>query len=136
MRDILRQVCYEGGQLVGVEYALFEGSPRWIAAIALRFETLVVTFRAVEDDDTLAVVIGPLVPAVDELMVPAVGSAPWAACLGRDVTWAWVLTNQQGYVDGARLEFRAAGQLVGPVVELIVLGSAIRLLAATEVGST
>jgi hypothetical protein len=131
MREILQQVCYDSGRLIHARHALYPGDPHWVTAVELTFESSVVSFHAVAADDTLAVALGPLVTERDETIVPANESAPWTMCLGRSVIWAWVLTNQQGYTDGVRLEFRSQ-EPVGPVVELVVLASQIRLLVAAE----
>src|SRR5438067_2203994 len=106
MIDSLRRVCDDGGRLVGVEYALHEGDARFVTAIALRFESLTAVFRAVPDDDTLALSIGgPLAASPDEAVTDATGTPPWADYAGLGLAWAWRLTNQQGYTDGVRLEF-------------------------------
>jgi Family of unknown function (DUF6334) len=90
-------------------------------------------FRAVEADDTLAVSAGPLVPGKDETPIDATGSAPWSACIGFGVRWAWRLTNQQGYTDGLRLELGGPDGASSTVVELIVAASAIQMFVAARV---
>jgi hypothetical protein len=135
MLDILKQVCDDGGPLLGVEYALFEDRPQFIAAAGLRFESLSLVIRAVADDDTVSVITGPLIPEADEVVADVTRSAPWAGCLGRRLIWGWRFTNQQGYTDGVRLEFNALGEAIGIVREFIVMASALRLLIAREVSS-
>lgn len=55
MLDTLAQIYDEGGQLVGVRHALFQGDPQFITAVELRFESVSAVFRAIADDDTLTV---------------------------------------------------------------------------------
>jgi hypothetical protein len=130
MLDILAKIYDEGGPLVSVACTLFEGDPRFIIAIELRFQLLSAVFRAVADDDTLAMSLGPLVPGPDETLIEAHKSAPWSACVGLSIRWAWQLTNHQGYNDGVRLEFSGPGQESGTIVELVVVASAIHTLVA------
>jgi hypothetical protein len=40
MLDTLAKIYDDGGPLVGVSYALFEGDPQFITAVELRFESL------------------------------------------------------------------------------------------------
>jgi hypothetical protein len=132
MLDILAKIYDEGGSLVGVKYTLFEGNPLFITAIELRFESVSAVFRAVADDDTLAVSLGPLEPEADETLIEVGNSALWSACMGFGVCWAWQLTNQQGYTDGARLEFSAPGEESRAIVELVVVASEIQLFMAVS----
>ncbi len=80
--------------------------------------------------DTLAVNLGTLKQDPDETLVEAGSSSPWSECIGLGICWAWQLTNQQGYSDGARLEFSEPGEESRVVVELIVVASAIKLFVA------
>lgn len=127
--DMLPKLCYDAGRLVAVEHALLDGDPQFLCAVRLTFESLAVVFRAVPDDDTVSVIEGGPFPEPDELLVTATDSVPWAACVGRKVEWAWLLTNQQGYEDAVRMEFQTGRS----GVELVVAASAIRLYAFAAV---
>jgi hypothetical protein len=127
MLDTLAKIYDDGGRLVSVTFTLFDGDPRFVTAIGLRFESLSAVFRAVPDDDTLAVSLGPLEPDPDETLIEVVNSTPWSACIGLGICWAWRLTNQQGYSDGVRLEFSEPGEESGATVELVVVASAIHV---------
>jgi hypothetical protein len=133
MLDELAEIYDEGGCLLGVKYSLFEGDPRNITAVALQFEKLSAVFRAVAADDSVAVMIGPLEPEPHEILIDASSSAPWSTCIGLNISWAWQLTNQQGYDDGVRLEFSSTGESSDPVVELIVMASAIKMFVLSSV---
>jgi len=136
MLDTLAKLSDDCGPLVGVTYTLFDGSPRFVTAVGLRFEAASVTFRAVADDDTLAASLGPLDPESGETLIEVGRAAPWSGCVGAGVCWAWQLTNQQGYTDGVRLEFSEPGGPSRAVVELVVVASAIQVFVAAAAGST
>ena len=127
MLDALAELC-DAGRLLGVTHVTFEGDPMFVTAVALRFESLTALFEAVSEDDTLAVRIGapPEATGVDASAAP-----PWAECVGRAVRWAWRMTNQQGYTDGARLEFAGTGH-ASATVECVVAASAVRVFVARE----
>src|SRR4051794_22950257 len=110
MLDTLAKIYDDGGPLVTVSYTLFEGDPRFITAVGLRFESFSAVFRAVAHDDTLTLSLGPLVPGPDEILIEADNSEPWSACVGLSICWAWSLTNHHGYNDGVRLEFSGPSQ--------------------------
>lgn len=131
MLDTLAKIYDDAGRLVGVSQTLLEGDPRFVTAVGLRFESLSAIFRAVPDDDTLAVSLGPIVPDPDETLVDSGSSAPWSDYVGFSVCWAWRLTNQQGYSDGVRLEFSESGKESRGIVELVVAASAIQVFMAT-----
>ncbi len=130
MLDTLRRMCHDCGRLLGVDYTLLGGDPRFVTSVGLRFESLSLVFRADPDDDTLAVSEGPLVPKADETRFCADHIHPWDSCRGLRICWAWSLTNQQGYTDGVRLEFSEPGQAPRAVVELVVAASAIGVFVA------
>jgi hypothetical protein len=132
MIDPLAKIYDDSGRLVSVSQTLFEGDPRFVTAVGFRFESLSAIFRAVPDDDTLAVSLGSLVPEPTETLIDASQSAPWSACIGFSICWAWRLTNQQGYSDGVRFEFSELGKESPAVIELIVAASAIQAFVVTS----
>jgi hypothetical protein len=136
MLDVLAKIYDDGGAFLGVEYSLFEGDEKFITAVGLRFETLSAVFRAVPDDDTLAVTIEHLKPDAEETLIDATNSAPWSACVGYGICWAWRLTNQQGYSDGVRLEFSKPGETSRAVVELLVMASAVQISCVVPCATT
>jgi len=135
MLDTLAKIYDDGGPLISVAYTLFEGDPRFITAVGLRFESASAIFRAVPEDDTLAATLGPLTTELGETLVEAGGSAPWSACIGLNICWAWRLTNQQGYTDGVRLEFSESGGASSAMVELVVSASAIQTFKVVSSGA-
>ena len=77
MFEALAKICNLGGPLVEVTYSLFEGDVRSLTAVALKFESVSAVFRALEDDDTLAVTLGPPIGTEWEAYVDATKSDPW-----------------------------------------------------------
>ena len=132
MIETLAKIYDDGGRLLGVSQARFESDPRFITAVSLRFEFLSAVFRAVPDDDTLAVRLGALVSEPFETLSEVSCIAPWSECVGFGVCWAWRLTNQQGYSDGVRLEFSKPGKAPRAVIELVVTASAIQVFQVTR----
>jgi hypothetical protein len=131
MLDALAKIVDEGGPLVSVAYLRFGGDANFLTAVGLRFGSIPATFRAVEDDDTLALTLGPIEPNEGETLTEAAHFSSWSACVGLGLRWAWRLTNQQGYPDGVRLEFGDPNKPHRIVVELMVAASAIRVFVAT-----
>ena len=135
MLNELAEIYDDAGCLLGVRYSLFEGDPRFVTAVALQFENLCAVFRAVANADTVAVMIGPLEVEPDEILIDASNSAPWSTCIGLSICWAWQLTNQQGHVDGVRFEFNRTEESSNPVVELIVMASAMKMFVLNSVAA-
>ena len=127
--ESLPVLCYDAGKLVAVEHAVLDGYPSFVTAVRLTFESYRVVFRAVPEDDTITVADDGAFPASDELLTTVTAAAPWAGWIGRGVAWAWLLTNQQGYADGIRIEFGTDGS----GVTLVVAGSSINLYAFVRV---
>ena len=125
MFTALKAACDRGGPLVGVrEFQLFPGSNA-ISAVELQFQGLTVTLSAVADDDTISISLAPLAQPTQ------VGySAHWDQCLGNPLRWAWLMTNQQGYTDGLRLEFGGPDNPQSVVLEFVVAASSFATFIA------
>ncbi|MFC5571604.1 DUF6334 family protein [Lysobacter yangpyeongensis] len=121
MFTALKTACDRGGPLVGVRVAPLVPGSTLIGAFELRFKELTVTL-SVADDDEISVTSAPLLQPT-----PAHASAPfaWSRCIGKRLRWAWLLTNQQGYTDGVRLEFGDPDVSESVVVELVVAASSL-----------
>src|SRR5688500_12448960 len=135
MLDVLATIYDEGGPLQGVRYARLDGEPKSVTAVGARRESVPAVRRANPDSDTLDASRGSLTPDAGEALVEASESTPWQPCIGLGVCWAWRLTNQQGYADGARLEFSDAGEASRAFVELVVTASAIQTFTAAPSGA-
>lgn len=126
MLDTLAKIYDDGGHLVNVTCALFEGNLNFVTAVGLHFESVSAVFRANSNDDTLMASIGPLTQEADETLLDISDSSPWCTCLGAGACWLWQLTNQQGEADGVMLEFGNPNEQSRTTVELLVVASAIK----------
>lgn len=127
VQEAIYRLC-DGGHLLGVEECRFGGDSAFVTAIRLRFKGNSVTFRAVEDDDTVAAEWDGS-ESGEGVWVDVSGHPVWSECVGGHAAWAWQLTNQQGYSDGVRIEFEPSGHGLSRVIELVVVASAFKLFA-------
>ncbi len=132
MLDTLANIIEEQNQLVSVSYALFAGDLQFITAVELHLTSLTFNLRAIADDDTLSVNFGALELDSDESLIEADNSELWSSCKGGHIVGGWRLTNQQGYDDGLRLEFRKPEEKSSTIVEFIVMASAIYICSVAH----
>lgn len=132
MLNTLATLFDSGRALFSVRYLLFEGDPEFITAVELSFESIKAVFRAEPDFDTLAANIGSLETAPDETIFDASHLQPWHRFMGLQFSFAWQMTNQQGYTDGVRFDFD--GQTGQPsIIEMVVYASAIRIYTSEQI---
>jgi hypothetical protein len=120
--ELLNEVVCNGGSLRNVREILFDSDSQAIMGVELQFDALTIALSAVADDDTVAVVAGTL----DGLSRQPTSSL-WTPCIGKPLRWAWLLTNQLGYVDGIRLEFSYPDDPQSVIVELVTVASIFRV---------
>ena len=126
MLELLRNACCDGGNLRYVREILLDPNYPPIMAVELQFDTLTISFSAVADDDTIAVSSGSYSGPSRQTI-----NAPWTSCIGKPLQWTWLMTNQQGYTDGARLEFTDPDSQHSVIVELVAGASSLRVYLAT-----
>lgn len=135
MTDKLRKamdcVC-EGGPLLGVDIYRFQRDPNFVTAVRFRFEGDAVTFLAVADDDTVTAECGPVSIDDEGVWVDVSEQPVWSECVGGHAPWAWYMKNQQGYIDGVRIEFEMADRNESRIVEFVIVASAFRFFAARK----
>ncbi|WP_282269904.1 DUF6334 family protein [Stenotrophomonas sp. PS02298] len=120
MLELLRKACYDGGNLRHVREIPLDPDYPPIMAVELQFERLTVAFSAMADDDTIAVTSGSH-PGPSRQII----SQLWAYCIGKPLQWAWIMTNQQGYPDGVRLEFLDPDNQKSVIIELVAGASSL-----------
>lgn len=130
MEQILYKVVNEAGRLLRADEMRFADSGGFVTAVTLTFERLTIHITTLPDDDTISVRLDSPPEDSECVTVTATKQSPWVGVYGGECRWAWSLTNQQGYRDGVRLEFRTdAGSRV---IELIVVASEIHYYEFTN----
>jgi hypothetical protein len=98
-----------------------------IAAVALDFDQGKLVVEVNPDDDTVAIRLSQNVELLhwaDAIAYERTDESPWSSRLGANCVWRWLLTNQQGYQDGAQVELSRDGQYF--VVQWIAQASSLR----------
>ena len=124
MIEALQKASDDGNRLVSVREALLEPGYSLISDIELEFEGCTVVVSAIEEFDTISISLSTLPES--RAFTPAANQF-WQGCIGKQLQWAWLLKNHQGYIDGVRLEFfdpDSPGSVIG---ELIVAASSLQL---------
>ena len=124
MQHVLQKVVNDAGRLQHADETRFEAGKDFLTGITLAFEHLTIRIRVVPEDDTISIDIGVLSSPQDGVTTSADARSPWLPAYGTHCIWAWTLTNQQGYLDGLRLEFLSGTR--SRVVEMVVAASQIQ----------
>lgn len=127
-RTILASAVDRGGRLLGVECVFDEDLPKGPVALRLEFEGLSFYLLVDADDDTISVA-SSLPDELHSLRVTKVDDkeGPWKSAVGFELSWAWLLTNQQGYADGVQLEFRGGERAELSCIQVIAVASTLEL---------
>jgi hypothetical protein len=108
------------------------GQRRSISALSLVFDDVTCLMIA-EEDDSLSIASGP-----DPLLASGAASLsltaeePWSFAVGKPLLWSWSMTNQQGYRDGCQLEFAEDVTDQSVVIQIVVVGSSIKIRLMDE----
>ena len=121
--DVLHMATYEGGELKKVEEARFDGQPHFVTAMVFAFEKLSLVISVNDYTDEVVLAVGDSKAPGEGLVVDVSTSPPWDKAIGREIRWAWRLTNQQGYDDGVQFEFANPNDSSECVIELIAEAS-------------
>ena len=106
------------------EYS-FPELPEEIALLILKFENLSCAFRIVEDSDEIFI---SLDVGTDGFVNRKLSSF-WTETFGKNIMFAWELTNNQGYRDGLQLEFTENSL----TIQFLVVASSLRLYKIEQV---
>ena len=117
----------EAGELTAVDEIVHVDLPNDAEVFVLRFERATVSVVVNADDDTLSIREGSASVGEGQSQRPSIRGGAWTELLHRHVRWAWLLTNQQGYLDGVQLELAHAGEAKGSVVQLVAIASSIKV---------
>lgn len=124
-------------KLLGVRYSVFDAGldgKDWIDAIEMRFENDTIATIYVEAEfDTLRLELSEMKLNEDCSIKVATSVKPWNEVLGRNLSWIWLLSNQQGYEDGLRFEFSTIeSDKTSRVITLIGIASSIKMYLSQE----
>ena|SRR5690606_12146993 len=128
MIHLLQQVCSGGGKLRRVRTLPLSPDSPLACALELQFDSGVLSILAVEEDDTVALSQSELDGSLGVHTNPI-----WSRCIDKPLQWAWLMTNQQGYTDGVRLEFNDLESPEPVVVDLVVAASSINIYLAQAI---
>ena len=121
-----------GDQLLGVDAFRFQGDPNFVIAIRFWFRQDRVTFLAMPEEDRVAASLRPVAIEDEGTWVDLSTQPGWSECVGSMVSWAWAMTNCNGYTDAIRIEFKLPHDRGSRVVEFVVMASAFRFFEARE----
>jgi hypothetical protein len=124
--SIMASAVDQGGRLLSVECLMDEDLPKGPVALRLEFERLSFYLLADANDDTISVA-SSLPDELHSLRVSKVDdqAGPWKGAVGSALSWAWLLTNQQGYADGVQLEFRGGERAELSCIQVIAVASTL-----------
>lgn len=94
--------------------------------LVLIFEHATLTLRAVGEDDTIEITEGSRPSWPNEHRADISRNFPWSTLIGKELRWAWSLTNNRGYPDALQLELAPPGEDGQSRVRLLVEVAASR----------
>lgn len=126
--EALNRIWKEGGHLLKAEAIVDKDAPADPIAIVLSFQHGAITVSAVPADDTVSVEQGKYAVSSDEFAIDLQGTLPWSGAIGRSAMFAWLMTNQQLYIDGVQLQFAKPVEDTSVIVQMVTFASALRIL--------
>ena len=126
--DTLALVHESRDRLTEVQ-GLYVGAPGLddLVALDLHFGGRHVLLSADAEDDTLVVGRDPKSSGgAGRQWTPLHQNDPWKEAVGKPLLWTWLMTNQQGYLDGVQFEFASSVEKASVVIQLIVCGGALK----------
>ena len=117
--EAIQRLADTGGRLRSVTAHDFHGDPRLTSHLVLSFEAGQLILSTSAEDDSILISIDQ--PSMTDC-APRIASL-WNPALGRTLLWGWILTNHQGYVDGARFDFRNTVADSPLIIEVLVVAS-------------
>ncbi|MEV6345183.1 DUF6334 family protein [Actinoplanes sp. NPDC051851] len=127
IQETFTAMTEQGGPLRAVTYLYDPELPREIIAIRLGFDGGDWLVSVDPDDDTIAVGVTTADGLSDLHTADASTLTPWAGALGKGCRWAWVVENQQGYLDALQWEFTGAANGSAVTVQVLAISSQLRV---------
>jgi len=128
MKQLMKSMVDESGQLMAVECFYYIDLPTEIGFIKLAFEQNNY-FVVATEEDSLEVTdnVASLFEADEFKRVDLSHRSPWQSAIGKPVRWIWTMVNQQGYLDGLQFEFANDITQKPVVLQLIAMASGINI---------
>ncbi|NEO87418.1 MAG: hypothetical protein F6J87_24635 [Spirulina sp. SIO3F2] len=124
----IQEIWNRAGVLTNVYAAIFNSDPEFITALSFDLSSTSMTLQVESCYDEVIVNGHPLVLEKDETVIDVSHKSPWKNALGQRMRWVWLLTNQQGYEDGIRIEFTNPDEKTQITTCLIVCASRICII--------
>ena len=129
MDNLIESLIETGEKLIKVEHLCHEQDPMFVGKIVLYFQYSICVLVANEQDDSLEIQDNLSESFPEELAsINYSHKKPWVQAIGGEIRWVWLMTNQQGYIDGMQFEFINAVIGEDPVIiQLMVAASSIEV---------
>lgn len=108
------------------QYLVWDGPPALIA-LRLEFGNQVLLLTALEDDSLKVRANEDFLALADHAVTQLTQTSPWKSAVSRPLMWAWVMVNQQGYLDGIQLDFARSSEDEAARIQVLVIGSSLKL---------
>ena len=122
----LCELVEDAGPLQKVESFCFPDLTGDLTCLKMVFRSLCCFVCVLKDTDE--VLLSDKFPSGSQFM-PVETSPVWERFIGLELLWAWTFTNNQGYSDGLRLEFRSSGT----IIEFVSIASTLKTFEVHEI---
>jgi len=126
--ELLREAAHRNSPVIRVEYFIDSDLPRRPVAIGISFRDGALYVLAQGDDDSINIADSiPKELRRDLTVIDVSYSNSWRRVIEAKLIWGWLLTNHQGYTDGAQLEFRGESSGDTSCVQVLVIASTLEV---------
>jgi hypothetical protein len=123
---LMREAAHGNSPVTKVEYLEDADLPHRPIAICISFASGDLYLIARGEDDSLYVANAAPQELQGDVAAKDVSRGdPWRRIIGAKLMWAWLLTNHQGYIDGAPFEFRGESPSDTSCVQIVVSASTL-----------
>ena len=113
------------GKLISIKSFSFPELPNQLAYLNLQFEKTNYFIKIQENTDEI-----DIVETINLENMTTIATHPiWMQFIGKELLWAWLLINSQGYRDGIRFEFKG----INTAVELVAISSSLKIYKIEEI---
>ena len=132
--NLMSSMADESGSLKEVEYFYWDDMTTFTVIIKLVFQQDVFFILAKGEDDSIELTKSfPQISSLAELTNTICSEMiPWKLVIGRHIRWAWIMINQQGYLDGIQLEFGNGDKKESIIVQIITIASSLKVTVVNQ----